>query len=120
MATVGGNLLQRPRCWYFRNERFVCIRKGGAQCFALDGENAYHAVLGYRACCAVHPSSLASALLALGASVELTGPRGTERRNGAILRARREGHDATPYAPTTRCSLPSRSRPPPLAHRRRT
>jgi xanthine dehydrogenase YagS FAD-binding subunit len=76
MATVGGNLLQRPRCWYFRNERFPCRRKGGPHCFAFDGENEYHAVFGHSVCCAVHPSSLATALLALGASVELTGARG--------------------------------------------
>jgi xanthine dehydrogenase YagS FAD-binding subunit len=76
MATLGGNLLQRPRCWYFRSEQFVCERKGGDRCFAYDGENAYHAVFGHRVCCAVHPSSLACALVALGAAVELTGPRG--------------------------------------------
>jgi xanthine dehydrogenase YagS FAD-binding subunit len=76
MATLGGNLLQRPRCWYFRSEHFPCLRKGGTQCFAFDGENEYHAVFGHRVCCAVHPSSLAGALFALGASVELTGPRG--------------------------------------------
>jgi xanthine dehydrogenase YagS FAD-binding subunit len=77
MATVGGNLLQRPRCWYFRSEQFPCRRKGGAKCFAMEGENEYHAVFAHAACCAVHPSSLATALLALGAAVELTGPRGT-------------------------------------------
>jgi xanthine dehydrogenase YagS FAD-binding subunit len=76
MATVGGNLLQRPRCWYFRSEQFPCLRKGGDRCFAHDGENEYHAVFGHRACCAVHPSSLATSLLALGATLELTGPGG--------------------------------------------
>jgi len=76
MATVGGNLLQRPRCWYFRSEQYPCLRKGGDRCFAHDGENEYHAVFGHRACCAVHPSSLAPALLVLGGTVELTGPRG--------------------------------------------
>jgi xanthine dehydrogenase YagS FAD-binding subunit len=76
MATVGGNLLQRPRCWYFRSEHFACQRKGGTQCFAMDGENEYHAIFGHRVCCAVHPSSLAPALIAHGARVELTGPRG--------------------------------------------
>lgn len=76
MATVGGNLLQRPRCWYFRSEQFPCRRKGGTHCFAMDGENELHAVFGHRVCCAVHPSSLASALVALGAAVDFTGPRG--------------------------------------------
>lgn len=76
MATAGGNLLQRPRCWYFRSAEFECRRKGGAHCFAQQGENAYHAVFAHSACCAVHPSSLATALVALGASVELTSKRG--------------------------------------------
>jgi xanthine dehydrogenase YagS FAD-binding subunit len=76
MATVAGNLLQRPRCWYFRSEAFHCRRKGGTTCFAQHGENAYHAVFAHTNCCAVHPSSLATALLALGASVELTSQRG--------------------------------------------
>ncbi|HTQ48663.1 MAG TPA: FAD binding domain-containing protein, partial [Polyangiaceae bacterium] len=76
MATLGGNLLQRPRCWYFRSEHFECRRKGGGHCFAMNGENQYHAVFAHSACAAVHPSSLAPALMALGASVELTSPRG--------------------------------------------
>jgi xanthine dehydrogenase YagS FAD-binding subunit len=76
IATIGGNLLQRPRCWYFRSEHFLCRRKGGGQCFAQNGENRYHAVFAHTSCCAVHPSSLATALVALGASVELIGARG--------------------------------------------
>ncbi|HEY1694312.1 MAG TPA: FAD binding domain-containing protein [Polyangiaceae bacterium] len=76
MATIGGNLVQKPRCWYYRLEQFPCLRKGGKECFAREGENAYHAVFANEACCAVHPSSLATPLLALGASVELTSPRG--------------------------------------------
>ena len=76
MATAGGNLLQRPRCWYFRSEQHVCKKKGGARCFAQDGENAYHAILGNGTCAIVHPSALAVALVALGARVELTGPSG--------------------------------------------
>lgn len=76
MATTGGNLLQRPRCWYFRSEAFECRRKGGTHCFAQDGENAYHAIFAHTSCCAVHPSSLATALMALGASVELSSARG--------------------------------------------
>ncbi len=75
MATVGGNLLQRPRCWYFRSEQFPCRRKGGGVCFAREGENAYHAVFAHHTCCAVHPSSLAAPLMALGGSVELTSAR---------------------------------------------
>src|SRR3989442_1093958 len=41
VATVAGNLLQRPRCWYYRNEQFNCLKKGGPTCFAVDGENQY-------------------------------------------------------------------------------
>jgi xanthine dehydrogenase YagS FAD-binding subunit len=77
MATVGGNLLQRPRCWYFRQEEFNCRRKGGERCFALDGENQYHAVFDNQLCAIVHPSALAVPLMAMSASVLLTGSKGT-------------------------------------------
>jgi xanthine dehydrogenase YagS FAD-binding subunit len=76
MATIGGNLLQRPRCWYFRNESFNCRKKGGDICFAQDGENQYHAIFDNGRCAIVHPSSLAVALMALGASIEITGAKG--------------------------------------------
>ena len=83
-ATVGGNLLQRPRCWYFRSEAFVCARKGGERCFALPptGENAYHAIFGNRICAAVHPSATATALVALGATLRIRGAGGA--RDAAI------------------------------------
>jgi xanthine dehydrogenase YagS FAD-binding subunit len=74
-ATIGGNLLQRPRCWYFRNESFHCRKKGGERCFAQDGENQYHAIFDNGLCAIVHPSSLGCALVALGGSVELSGPK---------------------------------------------
>lgn len=76
MATLGGNLLQRPRCWYFRNSQFHCWLKGGDECQAKDGENQLHALLGGGPCYAVHPSDLAPALLALDSSVRLQGPAG--------------------------------------------
>jgi xanthine dehydrogenase YagS FAD-binding subunit len=57
VGTVGGNLAQRPRCWYFRNEDFPCLKKGGSRCFAVDGENQFHAILGGGPCHIVHPSS---------------------------------------------------------------
>lgn len=75
-GTVGGNLMQRPRCWYFRNEEFPCLKKGGARCFSVDGENQFHAILGGGPCHIVHPSSLAVPLVAFGASVRIAGPRG--------------------------------------------
>lgn len=76
LGTVGGNLLQRPRCWYFRNPEIVCLKKGGRICYALGGLNRYHAVLGGGPSFIVHPSNLAPALIALGASARLIGPGG--------------------------------------------
>jgi xanthine dehydrogenase YagS FAD-binding subunit len=77
MGTLGGSLCQRNRCWYFRDERTVCLLKGGDKCYALDGENRYHAVFtrGHK-CVIVHPSTLAPALIALGATAEVLGPKG--------------------------------------------
>jgi xanthine dehydrogenase YagS FAD-binding subunit len=77
VGTVGGNLAQRPRCWYFRNEEFHCLKKGGAQCFAVEGENQYHAILGGGPCYIVHPSSLAVPLLAFGARMRVVSAAGT-------------------------------------------
>jgi xanthine dehydrogenase YagS FAD-binding subunit len=73
MATIGGNLLQRPRCWYFRNPHVNCWLNGGDRCLARDGENQRHALFGADPCVAVHPSDLATALVALGAEVRLRG-----------------------------------------------
>jgi len=74
-GTIGGNLCQRPRCWYYRGD-FQCARKGGDTCYAKEGENQLHAILGGDVCVMVHPSDTAPALLAHGASVRLIGPRG--------------------------------------------
>ena len=76
LATIGGNLLQRPRCWYFRDPRARCWLKGGEHCLAHDGENRNHALFGDGPCRAVHPSDPAAALLAFDADVRLAGPRG--------------------------------------------
>jgi xanthine dehydrogenase YagS FAD-binding subunit len=76
MATLGGNLLQRPRCWYYRNPRVQCWLKGGADCPAREGENRLHALFGGGPCVAVHPSDLAPALLAFDADVRLRGRNG--------------------------------------------
>jgi xanthine dehydrogenase YagS FAD-binding subunit len=76
-ATVGGNINQRPRCWYFRNEEFVCYKKGGSRCFAVDGENQYHAIFGNDGPShIVHPSSLAVPLVAYGARFRVVGAAG--------------------------------------------
>ena len=76
-GTVGGNINQRPRCWYFRNEEFVCYKKGGSRCFAVGGENQYHAIFGNDGPShIVHPSSLAVPALAYGARFRVVGPNG--------------------------------------------
>jgi len=77
MGTVGGNLLQRNRCWYFRDEGTVCWLKGGNRCFAIDGENRYHAILGAQDCVIVSPSDLVPALIAYDAEIALTCSHGT-------------------------------------------
>ncbi len=76
MATIGGNLLQRPRCWYYRNPRISCWLKGGEDCPARPGENQLHALFDVSPCVAVHPSDPATALVALDASVRLRGAQG--------------------------------------------
>jgi xanthine dehydrogenase YagS FAD-binding subunit len=76
MATIGGNLLQRPRCWYFRNPRVHCWLKGGERCAAEEGDNRHHALFGQGPCLAVHPSDPASALVALNAEIRVRGARG--------------------------------------------
>jgi xanthine dehydrogenase YagS FAD-binding subunit len=77
VGTVGGTLCQRPRCWYFRSEDFNCLRKGGSECYAILGENRYHAILGGTGCFIVHPSDLAPALIALGAQAVISSAAGT-------------------------------------------
>jgi xanthine dehydrogenase YagS FAD-binding subunit len=69
VATVAGNIAQRPRCWYFRSDTFPCARKGGDICYAQKGDNRYHALFDNSACAVVHASSTAGPLVALGASV---------------------------------------------------
>ncbi|MEI6667722.1 MAG: xanthine dehydrogenase family protein subunit M [Acidobacteriota bacterium] len=75
-GTIGGNLCQRPRCWYFRGE-YHCTRKGGDTCYAMAGENQYHAIFGGGACWIVHPSDTAPALIALDAKVRIASAKGT-------------------------------------------
>lgn len=70
-ATVGGNLLQRPRCWYYRHADLVCLKKGGDMCLAQTGDHRYNAILGGGPSWIVHPSSLGSPLVALDAVVKV-------------------------------------------------
>lgn len=74
MGTLAGNLCQDIRCWYYRNpnNRFPCLRKGGGRCYAIEGDNRYHSIMGGSVedgCYAVHPSDTAPALIALNARV---------------------------------------------------
>jgi xanthine dehydrogenase YagS FAD-binding subunit len=80
MGTLGGNLCQRNRCWYFRDEQVPCLLKGGTKCFAMDGENQYHAIFtqGHK-CVIVNPSTLAPILIALNAVAEILGPKGKRK-----------------------------------------
>lgn len=73
VATVAGNLLQRPRCWYYRGESFNCLKKGGHTCYAVEGENRYHAIFGGGPCHIVHPSNLAPALVVCGGRLHVVG-----------------------------------------------
>lgn len=77
MGTLGGNLCQRNRCWYFRDEHVNCLLKGGKKCYATDGENQYHAIFtqGHK-CVIVNPSTLAPVLVALNAKALVRGPKG--------------------------------------------
>jgi xanthine dehydrogenase YagS FAD-binding subunit len=76
LGTVGGNLCQRPRCWYFRLEEVNCLKKGGSECYAATGENKYNAIIAGGPSYIVHPSDLAPMLVALGASVTVAGASG--------------------------------------------
>jgi len=76
LGTVGGNLCQRPRCWYFRMDNVKCKKKGGTTCYAAAGENKYNAIFPTGPSNIVHPSDLATMLVALGASVTILGAGG--------------------------------------------
>jgi xanthine dehydrogenase YagS FAD-binding subunit len=77
MATLGGNIAQRPRCWYYRSADFDCRKKGGNECYAQEGENRFHAIFDTDlVCVCVHPSATAAALVAYDASAEIVSPGG--------------------------------------------
>lgn len=76
LGTVGGNLCQRPRCWYFRLEEVICMKKGGTECYAATGENKYNAIFGGGPSYIVHPSDLAPMFVALDARLTVVGPTG--------------------------------------------
>jgi xanthine dehydrogenase YagS FAD-binding subunit len=75
-GTIGGNLCQKPRCWYYRGE-FHCLRKGGNTCYAYQGENQFHCIFGSGHICYItHPSDAATALVAYEATLRIAGPKG--------------------------------------------
>ncbi len=76
VATLGGNLLQHVQCWYYRSPDYKCLRKGGEECFAQEGQNQYHAIFDNGVSATIVPSSTAVALVALDASVELSSAKG--------------------------------------------
>ena len=76
-GTLGGNINQRPRCWFFRGEDFNCYKKGGDFCYSVTGDNTYHAIIGGELCYIVHPSDTSTALLALNATAKIAGPSGS-------------------------------------------
>jgi len=77
MGTVGGNICQRPRCWYYRGVEYPCLRKNGSVCFAVSGRNKYHAILKGGPCFIVHPSDVAPMLMAYGARLAIGGRKGS-------------------------------------------
>jgi xanthine dehydrogenase YagS FAD-binding subunit len=74
-GSIGGNVCQKPRCWYYRGE-FHCLRKGGDLCYAVGGESHYHCIFGGDRCFIVHPSDTAPALVAFDGKARLAGPKG--------------------------------------------
>jgi xanthine dehydrogenase YagS FAD-binding subunit len=114
MATIGGNLCQRPRCWYFRR-KIPCLKNGGTECPAAVGENQYHAILDGGPCYIVHPSDPAVALVALDASVDLLGPSGTRTlpiEDFFVLPRERLDHETVlePGEVVSRITIPPESR----------
>jgi len=93
LATLGGNLAQRSRCWYFRNPHIACLKKGGTDCPARSGNHLYHVAFDLGPCVAPHPSTMAAALLAYDAKTT------TDRRNsltiGDLLGNGADGHADT-------------------------
>jgi len=77
LGTIGGNLCQRPRCWYFRLENYKCLKKGGTDCFSAGKEDKFNAILGGGPSFIVHPSDTAPMLIAMNATVSITGPDGS-------------------------------------------
>lgn len=113
-ATLGGNLLQRNRCWYYRHPGYTCLKKGGATCYAREGDHLFHSCFDLGPCVAPHPSTLGLALVAYEADIEV---QGAPSRSAAALYGdgsqTRNDHTLEPEALVTGVLLP-----PPLAGER--
>lgn len=92
VATLAGNLMQGPRCWYYRHPDYECLRKGGATCFAREGDHLWHVCFDSSPCAAPHPSTVALALLAYEAEVEFLLPGVVEPQRSPIDKIL--GHEA--------------------------
>lgn len=95
VGTVGGNLCQHTRCWYFRNRDFPCFKRGTGACSAMEegAHNRYHAIFPHARCASAHPSNLAPALIAVGARAACVHPGGDRTMDLELLYAEpREGH----------------------------
>ena len=114
LATVGGNLAQRSRCWYFRNPHFDCFKKGGSDCPSRSGNHLYGVAFDLGPCVAPHPSTLAAALLAYEATVA------TDKRSGlSIADVLGDGQTASSdHALQSGEIIKSIQLPPPLANER--
>jgi len=88
VATLGGNLAQRSRCWYFRNPQIACLKKGGSTCPARDGNHLYSVTFDLGPCVAPHPSTMAAALLAYDATATTS-----RRRDLPIAQLLGDGND---------------------------
>ncbi|MEM7152347.1 MAG: FAD binding domain-containing protein [Myxococcota bacterium] len=108
VATLGGNLLQANRCWYFRNPTHRCLKSGGDRCLARGGDHLYHACFDRGPCVSVHPSTLGMALLAYEAQVHAHGDpsRSIEALYGDGRDPRRD-HQLPPGALLTHVELPA-------------
>lgn len=120
-ATLGGNLLQRPRCWYFRSRHYTCLKKGGAVCWAQQGRHEHHALFDNGTCAVVHPSNLAPALIAADARVRLVGPGGERELPLAQIYAPASANPEVeftlaPHEVLTEVILPARMLGPRCAH----
>lgn len=89
VASLGGNLMQAPRCWYYRHPDYQCLRKGGEACFAREGDHLFHVCFDASPCVAPHASTVAMALVAYEAEVEWVEPgsKGEPRRTRAPIQA---------------------------------